>query len=153
MTAFASICATCGLASLRSTQADSWLRGRAPRRQGLGPQPSLGTTFKYFSPWCIQVRLQSSFTALMLSQCQAHVISHRAEPVLSSTHTSTLTFIHFKTLRMLCLKQNTKGGLPLNRNQCSNRHHFDHQPGRLAALDSESAFRHWAVPICLLARR
>jgi hypothetical protein len=58
---------------------------------------------------------KSSFTALMLSQCQAHVISHRAEPVLLTRVLSRL-FI-FKTLRMLCLKQNTKGGLPLNRNQ------------------------------------
>jgi hypothetical protein len=48
---------------------------------------------------------------------------------------------------MLCFKQNrdTKGargvhrGLPLNRNRCWNRHHFDHQLRRLAAL--ESAFR------------
>jgi hypothetical protein len=81
--------------------------------------------------------LKSSFTALMLSQCQAHVISHRAELVLLTRVPSRL-FI-FKTLRMLCLKQNTKGGLPFNRNLCSNRHHFDHQLGRLAAL--ESAFR------------
>jgi hypothetical protein len=41
----------------------------------------------------------------------------------------------------VCLKQNTKTlrGFSLKSNRCWNRHHFDHQLGRLAAL--ESAFR------------
>ncbi len=55
---------------------------------------------------------KSSFTTWMLSQCQAlhwHMTPHQTlKRVLSRL------FI-FKTSRMLCLKQNTKGGLPLNR--------------------------------------
>jgi hypothetical protein len=53
---------------------------------------------------------KSTFTTLMLSECQAlRMIPHQIlKRVLSRL------FI-FKTSRMLFLKQNTKGGLPLNR--------------------------------------
>jgi hypothetical protein len=46
-----------------------------------------------------------------------HFTQGRTCPTVHTTHTSTLTFSYFQTVtsRMLCLKQNTKGGLPLNR--------------------------------------